>query len=109
LVSQCETPLRHQFQCIPLKFQEKYGPTPDDNFHLAIKDSHPYLPLLQLKDAPSLLAQKAYTSLFQLPDSDNKDHHSAIGDRNTNGENDQTLVVFDAPQANYHLLFVLCK
>jgi hypothetical protein len=77
LVSQFETPLRHQFQCIPLPFQGKHGPTPDGDFHLAIKDGHPNLPLLPLKHEPSLLAEETYTSLFQFPDSGKKDHHSA--------------------------------
>jgi hypothetical protein len=67
------------------------------------------LPLLHLRHTPSLPAQKAYTILFQLPDSDKKDCHSAIGSRNTNNESDQTLLVFDAPQANYHLFFALLE
>jgi hypothetical protein len=50
LVSQFETPLHHRkFQCIPIKFWGKDGTTPDANFHLAIKDGHPNLPLLQLR------------------------------------------------------------
>jgi hypothetical protein len=61
---------------------------------------------LQLKHGPSLPAQKTYTSPFQLPGSDKKGHHSANGDKNTNNENGQTLVVFDAPQAYYHRLIV---